>query len=98
MVLGWRSGGGLWWRPTRQGITSRRLIETMGAGAGLGRLLFRIGSIDLLMPEKTHARSGGKSVCCRLLEFFRWAIAQRRVQPVAIVIVLDELLDVRSQV
>jgi hypothetical protein len=32
-VLGWRSGSGLWWRPTRRGIASRRLIETMVGGA-----------------------------------------------------------------
>src|SRR5260370_34545338 len=33
MENGWQSGGGLWWRPTRQGITGRRLIKTMGLGA-----------------------------------------------------------------
>ena len=37
-ILGWRSRGGRWWRPTRQGITSRRLIETMSRGGGFGRL------------------------------------------------------------
>ena len=28
-----KSGGGLWWRPTRQGIAGRKLIKTMGPGA-----------------------------------------------------------------
>src|SRR5712691_13118162 len=99
MVLGWRSGGGLWWRPTRQGIASWRLIETMVRGAGFGRLPFRVGSIDLRMPEKTHPRSSrGCFGIGSLLELLRRQIAQCRVQPLAIVILLDELLDVGAQV
>jgi len=40
-----RSGGGLWWRPTRQGIAGRRLIETMAGterSDGPGFALHRI--------------------------------------------------------
>src|SRR5215813_2893148 len=103
IVLGWRSRSGLWWRPTRRGIASRRLIETMVWGAGFGRLPVKqklpIGSVDLLMPENTHSRSGSSYVrLCGLLELLRRPIAQRRVQPAAVVVLLDELLDVRTQV
>ena len=31
---GWRSGGGPCWRATRQGIASRKLIQTMSGGVG----------------------------------------------------------------
>ena len=53
-----------------------------------------IRSIDLPMPEKTHPWPHfQRGVRCgqRLLERFRQAISQRRVQPLAIVIVVDEL-------
>ena len=52
------SGGGLCGSATRQGIPGRRLIETMvRVGVVLGVQLppKQIGSIDLHMPEKTHA-------------------------------------------
>src|SRR2546428_131246 len=55
---GWRSGGELCWRATRQGITNRKLIETMseGVAAKSRPLAFPlIGLIDFLMPQKTHA-------------------------------------------
>src|SRR5580693_4397779 len=102
IVAGWRSGGGLCWRATRRGITSRRLIETMGRGAGFGRLpvlqKLPIGSKDLPMPEKTHSRSRRDRHCCLdLLKLLRWPIAQSRVQPAAVVIPINELGDVRSQ-
>ena len=71
----------------------------MVGGAGFGRAPFNlgsyIGSIDLLMPEKTHGRSqryrrGGGS----LLELLRWLVAERRTQSHAIVIGVDERGDV----
>jgi hypothetical protein len=52
------SGGGLCGSATRQGIPGRRLIETMvRVGVVLSVQLppKQIGSIDLHMPEKTHA-------------------------------------------
>jgi hypothetical protein len=52
------SGGGLCGSAIRQGIPGRRLIETMvRVGVVLGVQLppKQIGSIDLHMPEKTHA-------------------------------------------
>jgi len=75
----------------------------MVRGAAFGRLPVNqklpIGSVDLLMPEKTHCRSGASRLeLCGLLELLRRPIAQRRVQPAAVVILLDELLDVRTQV
>src|SRR6202167_1182634 len=97
-----QSGGGLWWRPTRRGITGRRLIETMVRGTGFGRSPVNqethIGSKDLRMPEKTHGRS---LRWCRgvggLLELLGWPVAQRRVQAETIVVLLDERLDVSAQ-
>jgi len=77
MVPGRRSGGGLCWRATRQGITGRRLIETMVRGTG--SLRFPFGSIDIRMPEKTQLRSTSRRR--GLLELLRRLIAQRRVQP-----------------
>jgi hypothetical protein len=53
-----RGRGGLCGSATRQGIPGRRLIETMvRVGVVLGVQLppKQIGSIDLHMPEKTHA-------------------------------------------
>ena len=81
IIVGWPSGGELWWRPTRQGIANRRLIETMVQGAGSGRLpcfpSLYIGSIDLLVPEKTHRRSHGyHSGVGSLFELFRRLIAE----------------------
>src|SRR4029077_17086160 len=103
MVLAWCSRSGLWWSPTRRGIASRRLIETMVRGAGFGRLPVsqrsHIGSIDLLMPKKTQARPvrscGGVG---RLLELLGRPVAQRRMQSAAIVVLLDEGFEVRAQV
>ncbi len=75
----------------------------MVRGAGCGRLLVQqplpIGSIDLLLPKKTHRRSGAS----RLrpggpLELLGGPIAQRRMQTAAVVVALDEVLDVRAQV
>src|SRR5216684_6338007 len=75
----------------------------MGRGAGFGRLPVtqrsHIGSIDLLMPKKTHAcpiRSWGG--VCGLLELLWRPVAQRRMQPAAIVVLLDEGFEVRAQV
>src|SRR5882724_13254095 len=71
----------------------------MVGGASFGWLLFPIGSIDLPMPEKTHPRA--RRGCFRvgsLLELPWWNITQCRVQPLAIVILLDELQDVGAQV
>src|SRR6266436_9587044 len=101
-MLSWRSGGGLWWRPTRRGIASRKLIETMGGGGSRSRPQASPGRIphrtkDFLMPEKTHGRSlRHRRGVGALLELLRRLIAQRRVQPAAIVVTLDELLDVRA--
>ena len=58
-----------------------------------------IGSIDLLMPKKTHRRSRASSL--RLggpLELLGGPIAQRRMQAAAVVVALDEVFDVRAQV
>ena len=71
--------------------------------AGFGRLPVRqesdIGSIDLLMPKKTHGRPfpswGG---VCRSLEFLRRLIAQRRMQSAAVVVLLDKGFQIRTQV
>ena len=52
------SGGGLCGSATRRGIPGRRLIETMvrvGVVLGVELPPKQIGSIDLHMPEKTHA-------------------------------------------
>ncbi|MCM3905544.1 MAG: hypothetical protein ND866_27950 [Pyrinomonadaceae bacterium] len=53
---GWRSGGELCWRATRQGITNRRLIKTMseGVAAKSRPLALLIGLIDFPMPQKTQ--------------------------------------------
>src|SRR5258708_38607337 len=86
-----------------RGITNRRLIETMVRGAGFGRLPVNqklpIGSVDLLMPEKTHGRSGAGCLhLCGLLELLRRPVTQRRVQSAAVVVLVDELLNGRRQV
>ena len=76
MENGWRSGGGLWWRPTRQGIAGRRLIKTMGLGAKPETASPRhsvqshIGLIDLPMPQKTHNKN-----FCLLRRFGATAVA-----------------------
>ena len=58
-----------------------------------------IGSKDLRMPEKTHGRSLRRCRgACGLLELLRWPVAQRRMQPETIVVLLDERLDVGAQV
>ena len=50
------------------------------------------------MPEKTQGRSRRIYLGPRaLFELLRWPIAQRRVQSAAVVIPLNELLDVRPQ-
>jgi len=53
-----------------------------------------------LMPEKTHAcdRHHCRLVEQALLELLRRAVAERRVQPSAIVIPLEELADVSLQI
>src|SRR5579872_499364 len=65
--------------------------------ASPGRIPHR--TIDFLMPEKTHGRS---LLWCRgvggLLKLLRWLVAQGRMQPEAIVVLLDECLDVRAQI
>ena len=53
---GWRSGDGPCWRATRQGIASRKLIQTMSGGVGR-KVGAPIGWKDFLMPEKTHRGS-----------------------------------------
>src|SRR5580693_522099 len=103
IVSGRRSGGGLCWRATCRGIAGRRLIKTMVRGAGSGRLPFYIesyiGWIDLPMPEKTHGRSHrlgrGTGV---LLKLLRRPVAERRMEPNAIVVAVDEHRDISSQV
>ena len=57
--LGWPSGGGLCWRATRQGIASRKLIQTRetGPGSDTGIRPRNHRRIDFLMPEKTHPRA-----------------------------------------
>jgi hypothetical protein len=61
---------------------------------------FAIPSIDFPMPEKTHA---GSAACIRLarrsfFELLRGDVAKRRVQPDAIVIALDKLLNASAQI
>ena len=74
----------------------------MVRGAGFGRLPVIqacIGLIDLLMPEKTHARSVRScGSICRLLELLRRQVTQRRMQTRAIVVLVDERFNVRPQV
>src|SRR6266705_5577179 len=51
------------------------------------------------MPEKTHGCSWRRwRGACGLLELLRWQVAQRRMQPETIVVLLDERLDVGAQV
>src|ERR1039458_5149457 len=96
------SGGELCWRATRQGLPGWNSSHRW-AGEGSSWLLpgFSrcIGTIDSLMPEKTHAWSRCR---CRLakqalFELLRRAVVERRVQSSAIVIALDELADVSLQ-
>src|SRR5215469_17963667 len=103
MVHGWRSGGGHCWRATHQGIAGWKLIETMGGGgsrsrpqASPGRIPHR--TIDFRMPEKTQTRSQRNCLGCGLFELLRRGVAQRRVQPAAIVVTIDKVFDVRAQV
>ena len=68
-------------------------------GAVCGPLLVigvcTIGSIVLLMPEKTHGRAGGSwSGCDCPLELFGRFVAERRVQTAAIIVLFDEHPDV----
>src|ERR1035437_5714608 len=96
------SGGELCWRATRRGLPGWNSSHRW-AGEGSYRLLpgllASIGTIDSPMPEKTHACDRR---CCRLVEQaferLRRAVAERRVQPPAIVIPLDELADVGFQI
>src|SRR5260370_38711232 len=73
-----------------------------GLRSGLWAALFcppAIGSIVLPMPEKTHGRAGrhgGRYE--RLLELLRGLVAERRVQAKAIIVLINELLDVSAQV
>ena len=55
------------------------------------------GSIDLRMPKKTHRRSRHAGAAGHLFKFFRRPIAQRRMQPAAIVVALDKVFDVATQ-
>src|SRR3972149_4144431 len=56
MATGWGSGGGLGGSATRQGIASRKLIQTMSWGRGpQGSRPHR--RIDFPMPQKTHKES-----------------------------------------
>jgi hypothetical protein len=74
----------------------------MSRGGGFRRL--PTPSIDLPMPKKTHSgcvESASQVALLslrQLLELLRRSIAQGRVQPAAIVILLDELLDVGAQI
>ena len=75
----------------------------MVRGTGFGRFPVNqqthIGSKDLRMPEKTHGRSlRRRPGACSLLELLRWPVAQGRMQPETIVVLLDERLDVGAQV
>src|SRR5712664_1134331 len=57
---------------------------------------FRILFVVLFVLKKHHRRTSRFGLGFGLLlEFFRGSIAQRRVQPLPIVILLDELFDVR---
>src|SRR6266481_2158657 len=57
---------------------------------------FRILFVVLFVLKKHHRRASRFGLGFGLLlEFFRGSIAQRRVQPLPIVILLDELFDVR---
>ena len=50
------------------------------------------------MPEKTHGRAGGgRGGLELLLELVRRLVADRRVQPAAIIVLFDERLDVGAQ-
>jgi hypothetical protein len=102
MVRGWLSGAGLCRRATRQEIANLRLLETVVWGAGFGSLPFTlqsyIGSVDLPMPEKTHARIlPGWRGCGGLLKRLRWFVAEPRVRPHAVVILVDELHHVGAE-
>src|ERR1700682_4742726 len=93
------SGGELCWRATRRGIpgwNSSHRWAGEGSRRLLPSLLSGIGTVDSCMPEKTHAC--GRH-CCRVvgqaaLELLRRAVVEGRVQPGAIVILVDELADV----
>ena len=75
----------------------------MVRGAGFGRLPVNqktyIGSKDLPMPEKTHGRSmnSARRDGDGLFELLGRPIAERGVKPLAVVITLDEVFDVRTQ-
>lgn len=73
----------------------------MSWGAVCRRLLLfvPIGPVDLRMPEKTQSRpqrfgygSGG------LFELLRWLVAECRVQPDPVVVMVDELCNVLAEV
>src|ERR1700730_252467 len=50
------------------------------------------------MPEKTHGgASGNCRLSCGLLELLRRFVAERRVQTGAIIVLVEEGLDVRAQ-
>src|SRR5271154_5423231 len=87
--VGRESGGERCWRATRRGLpgwnSSHRWLRE--GSRFLPRLCRAIGTIDSLMPEKTHVH--GRR--CRrtfeaALEVLRRPVVERRVQPSAIVI------------
>src|SRR5580704_19058219 len=100
--VGRGSGGELCWRATRRGLpgwnSSHRGLRE--GSRFLPQLYTAIGTIDSLMPEKTHVHGR----CCRrnfeqaALEVLWCAVVERRVQPSAIVIAFDKLLDVGLQI
>src|SRR5947207_11827034 len=88
------------WRATRPGIISRRLIKAMSRGVAYG--LLPIALIDFPMPRKTQ---DGSCRCtgCRLsgqllFKLLRRTIVQSRVQPGAIIVLLNELLRMVPQI
>ncbi len=73
----------------------------MSWGAVYGRLLafVPIGPVDLPMPEKTHGRAlRNRRGDGSLFELLRRFVAERRMEPHAIVVAVDERCDVLSQV
>jgi hypothetical protein len=97
---GRESGGGLWWRPTRQGILCRKLIP-MRPGRANARLAcsikFIIG-IDFLMPQKTQRRWHPRAIrLASLLELDRRAVRQSRMQSLHIGDLIDELCNILAQ-
>jgi len=88
-------------QPAR-GIASRSLVETMDRGVVFylrpGAVLFPIGSKDLPMPEKTHLRRVREALAQLAFILLRRPVAQRRVQPAAVVVTLQEVRDPAAQI